>query len=116
MILRSDPLLSRRAVSRRVCEWLGWRAANGRLKEVSCRKALLELDRQGLIVLPAAEECCFQRRGPEPSADPWSKAPELRCALEELGEIHIVPVSSRYSKASRIWNALIERWHYLGKG
>ena len=48
--------------------------------------------------------------------DQLSDAPELWCALEELGEIRIVPVSSRYSKASRIWNALMQRWHYLGKG
>jgi hypothetical protein len=115
-ILRADPLLSRRALSRRVCEWLDWRAANGRLQEVSCRKALLELDRQGLIGLPAAEKRCFRRTGPEPSADSWSEAPELRCALEELGGINIVPVSSRYSQASRTWNALMQRWHYLGKG
>jgi hypothetical protein len=42
--------------------------------------------------------------------------PELRCTLEELGEISIVAVSSRYSRASQIWNALMERFHYLGKG
>lgn len=118
-ILRTDPSLSRRALSLQVCELLEWRAANGRLKEVSCRKALLELHRRGLIALPAAEPCCFQRAGPqppEPSLDRHCEAPELRCALEELGEIRIVPVSSRYSQASQIWNELMQRWHYLGKG
>jgi len=118
-ILEADPSLSRRALSRRVCELLDWRAANGKLKEVSCRKALLELDRHGLVILPAAEEFCFRRLGsepPEPSLDPGSQAPELRCALEELGEIRVVPVSSRYSQTSRIWNDLMQRWHYLGKG
>jgi hypothetical protein len=115
-ILKADPSLSRRALSLRVCEWLGWRAANGKLKEVSCRKALLELHRQGRIVLPAAEESCFKRSCPEPSVDPLSEAPELRCALEELGEIRIVAVSSRYSQASRVWNGLMQRGHYLGKG
>ena len=108
--------MSRHALSLRVCEWLDWRAANGKLKEVSCRKALLELHRNGVLVLPAAEESCFKRCGPEPSVPRLSEAPELWCALEELGEIRIVAVSSRYSKASRIWNELIERWHYLGKG
>jgi len=115
-MLSGDPSLSRRALSLRVCEGLEWRAANGKLKEVSCRKALLELHRQGLIALPAAEESCFTRSCPEPPVDQRSDAPELWCALEELGEIRIVPVSSRYSKASRIWNGLMQRWHYLGKG
>ena len=115
-ILRADPSLSRRALSLRVCELLEWRAATGKLKEVSCRKALLELHRHGRIALPRAEEFCFKRSCPEPSVDRRSDAPELWCALEELGEISIVAVSSRYSKASRIWNALMQRWHYLGKG
>jgi hypothetical protein len=114
--LRADPSLSRRALSLRVCEWLEWRSANGKLQEVSCRKALLELHRHGRIALPAAEESCFTRSCPEPPVERPTDAPELRCALEELGELRIVAVSSRYSKASRIWNALMQRWHYLGKG
>ena len=115
-ILAADPSLSRRALSLRVCEWLDWRGPNGKLKEVSCRKALLELDRRGLIALPAAEECCFQQSGPAPGVEAWGEAPALECALDELGELRIVPVSSRYSQASRIWNDLMQRWHYLGKG
>ncbi len=115
-ILSGDPSLSRRALSLRVCELLEWRAANGKRKEVSCREALLELHRHGLIALPAAEESCFTRSCPEPSVDQRRDAPELWCALEERGEISIVPVSSRYSQASRRWNALMQRGHYLGKG
>jgi hypothetical protein len=115
-ILRGDPSLSRRALSRRVCEWLDWRAANGKLKEVSCRKALLALNRDGRIVLPVADPSCFQRERSEAPVDQSSPAPELCCTLEELGEIRILPVSSRYSQASRTWNALLQRWHYLGKG
>ena len=115
-ILAADPSLSRRALSLRVCEWLDWRAPNGKLKEVSCRKALLKLHRQGLIALPAAQESCFERSGPDPSVEARSEAPELRCALQELGEVRVVAVSSRYSQASGIWKALMQRWHYLGKG
>ena len=115
-ILGADPSLSRRALSLRVCELLDWRAPNGKLKEVSCRKALLELDRQGLIALPAAKESCFERSCPEPSVGSRSQAPELRCALKELGKIRIVAVSSRYSQTSRTWNELMQPWHYLGKG
>jgi hypothetical protein len=114
--VRADPSLSRRALSLRVCEWLQWRASNGKLKEVSCRKALLELHRRGLVALPAAEESCFKPSRPQPPTERAILVPELQCTLEELGEISIVPVSSRYSSASRIWNGLMERFHYLGKG
>ena len=118
-ILETDPSLSRRGLSRRVCELLDWRAVNGKLQEVSCRKALLELDRRGVMRLPAAQEFCFRPLGaelPQPLLEVESPPPALRCTLEELGEIGVVAVSSRYSQASRIWNELMQRWHYLGKG
>lgn len=114
--VRANRTLSRRALSLRVCEWLRWRSINGRLKEVSCRKALLELNRRGLITLPAAEESCFKRSCRRPLIDQPVDAPEVRCTLRELGEIRIVAVSSRYSKMSQIWNVLMEQFHYLGKG
>jgi hypothetical protein len=114
--VRGEPLLSRRALSLRVCEWLQWRSANGKLKEVSCRKALLELHRRGLIPLPRADESCFGRSCAEQPGDTLLDAPGLQCTLKELGEIEIVVVSSRYSKTSQIWNELMERFHYLGKG
>lgn len=114
--LRAEPSLSRRALSLRVCDWLEWRAPNGRRKEVSCRKALAQLDRRGLIVLPPAQPFCFKRSGPKPPTEPLIDAPELRCTLKELGEIEIMVVPSRYSRSSRLWNALMERFHYLGKG
>ncbi len=114
--VESEPSLSRRALSLRVCEWMQWRAANGKLKEVSCRKALLELHRRELIPLPAAEESCFERSCAKLPADGLIDVPELQCTLKDLGEIRIVAVSSRYSQASQIWNGLMERFHYLGKG
>lgn len=114
--VRAEPSLSRRALSLRVCEWLEWRAGNGKLKEVSCRKALLALHRRGRIPLPAADKSRFGRSGAGPPTDRPTDPPELSCSLEELGPIRIVAVSSRYSKASAIWNALMDRFHYLGKG
>lgn len=114
--LRDEPSLSRRALSLRVCEWLQWRAPNGRVKEVSCRKALLELHRRGVIVLPAPQQSCFKRSRPQLLTDGLMDSPEVGCTVEELGEISIVAVSSRYRSCSRIWNTLMERFHYLGKG
>ena len=46
--------VSRVVLSRRICEQLRWRARNGQLKEVSCRKALKKLQRDGKIRLPEA--------------------------------------------------------------
>lgn len=114
--VQAEPSLSRRALSLRVCEWLQWRAPNGRRKEVSCRKALLELHRRGLIALPPPEESCFTRSCPQVPTERPLVVPEVRCTLDDLGDISITAVSSRYSGTSQMWNALMEQFHYLGKG
>jgi len=110
------PDISRRALSREVCEWLDWRSASGRLKDMSCRKALLELDRQGVIQLPACtREYAFQKRREGPVCQ-VPQGPEVSCSLAELGEVELVLVPSRYSKLSRVWNDLMSAHHPLGKG
>jgi hypothetical protein len=115
-IMAANTSLSRRALSFRVCKALQWRAPNGKFKEVSCRKAMLELHRRGFINLPTANESCFSRSDSRASPDLVVDVPELECTLGEVGAIRVTPVSSRYSKASQIWNTLMDRFHYLGKG
>ena len=58
-----EPELTRAALSRRVCQWLNWRAANGRLKEMSCRLALRSLEQRDQLVLPPARSRPGQQRG-----------------------------------------------------
>ena len=50
--LREHPQWSRADVARKVCDWLNWRAANGKPKAVSCRVALGRLHQRGVISLP----------------------------------------------------------------
>jgi hypothetical protein len=114
--LKAVPSISRRALSLRVCEWMQWQAGNGKWKEVSCRKALLELHRRKIIALPSAEKSCFRRSDLKAPIAPKIDIPKLRCTLKELGEVKIVAVSSRYDRLSQVWNALMEQFHYLGKG
>jgi hypothetical protein len=114
LTVREEPSLSRLALSRRVCEWLEWRSANGRLKEMSCRKALNKMQQRGLIVLPQAQPSFASEHPPTTKWEP--AAPSLNCTLADLGEIEVHPVSSRYAKESKIWTALLNRYHYLKSG
>jgi hypothetical protein len=108
--------MSRRSLSRHVCEWMGWKGPTGKLKDMSCRKALLELDRRGVLQLP--EVCkpeslnrCLSRcdgAGVEPI--------DIACDLKGLGRVEIHKVTSRYSKASKMWMKLMHAHHYLGSG
>jgi len=112
--VRTEPSISRLHLSRRVCEWLNWRSPSGRLQEMGCRKALAKLNQRGVLDLPRQEKIYgFERSAVNP-VEP--NIAELCCPLRELGEVSVSPVISRYSKESKIWFALLDRYHYLGSG
>ncbi len=116
IIVGAAPSISRRALSRRLCEEMDWRSSNGRLQEMSCRKALAQLERQGLISLPPVTKTyAFEGRLERPEILEGI-VPKLDMDLSELGQVELVPVSSRYSQSSKIWNGLMKRYHYLGNG
>ena len=116
LIIKAEGKISRVKLSRRVCEEFNWRSSNGRLKEMSCRKALLELERTGQVELP------------EPGLRPPRKAKENGSEIKEidprqiednlsgLGRIEIVKIESRHNKLSGKWNELMDKYHYLGSG
>jgi hypothetical protein len=110
--IASEPALSRSGLSRRVCQWLDWRSANGQLKELSCRVALLRLHRRGVITLrPAADAPPRGGEGEVPE-----ELPPIRCRLADLGPVEVVKIGSADSHASRLWNGMMSRDHYLGAG
>ena len=113
-MVKADPSITRRELSRRICELNDWRSPNGDLKDMSCRKALVELDRRGVIELPLAEKVQnFDNPG---ILDEKVKLPHATCSLAELGEITVKPITSRDTKESKLWRALLEQHHYLGAG
>lgn len=81
---------------------------------MSCRKALAELNRRKVLVLPErSQHYGFERVSREPQNIP---SPELSCTLEELGEVTVSLVTSRYCRNSKIARALLTQHHYLGNG
>jgi len=105
------PELSRYRLAQEVCERLNWRDESGRLKEMACRKHLLDLERRGKIVLPPARRLKPQRGERAPPAS----TPEFNGMLAGLGAIELQPVRGG-TAASRTWNALMEAHHPLGSG
>jgi len=90
--IAAKPDISRRELARQVCEWLDWRSANGKLQEMSCRKALLKLHQQGHIELPEAKmPANFARPSPGKSENELFAGPSpVDCSLAELGQIKLV--------------------------
>ena len=113
--LELEPTLSRRALSIKVCQWLDWTSPNGKLKEMSCRVALLKMHRQGIIRLPeCSEKPSFRPRTKR--QEPIEQIDSVRCNLRDLGGVDLIRIRSRDSKTSRLWNALMGSYHYLGSG
>src|SRR5260221_1968007 len=69
--IAAHPGSSRWKLSRQLCEALGWKQANGALRDVVCRGLLLLLERAGEIVWPPVRrlipgQCRNTRLRPEP--------------------------------------------------
>ncbi|HDL85256.1 MAG TPA: hypothetical protein ENH11_02845 [Candidatus Acetothermia bacterium] len=106
--LLQQPRIHRARLSRELCERLNWRRANGRLKDMSCRVALLRMQADGLIRLPPP-------RNVKPVA--FKVHPEIEHAVSEptrtpridLARIDLEPIVKKPD--SLLWNAYLERYH-----
>jgi len=111
-LIAEDPSRNRAGLSRVVCDELGWLRADGGRKEMSCRVALLRMERDGLLVLPPPERGNGNGRNrPRLTAASQPGLP-IRGAVDKLGDLSLRVVAGR--RESRLWNELIERYHYLG--
>ena len=106
----AQPDISRRSLSRQVCEWLGWRNHRGDWQEGGCRKALAELARRQIVELPEPQTVFAPRQTPTLEVS----VPQLNAHLDELGDLELVLVGDARSQEAQIWRVLMERYHYLG--
>lgn len=111
--IRAHPTSSRWKLSRQLCEALGWKQANGALRDVVCRGLLLMLERAGVIELPPVRRHIRgQRRTgrPRPEAVLIDTTP-LAMPLKQLGAIELQQV--RRTADEPLFNSLMESHHYL---
>lgn len=101
------------ALSKRVCEALVWHQPNGRLKDRACRDVLARLDEIGLVRLPPRRRAPV-RRQPIPLTESTAPRPALTVPPRAIDARCFTIVSG--SQQERLWNELVERYHYLGYG
>ncbi len=112
-LIVDNPCANRARLSRLVCDALEWRRPDGRLKDMSCRVAMLRMQDDGLFQLPPPQNGNnngkpYRRRTPEAE-------PELLPLVAPAGtlvDLHLELVSGRAQ--SHQWNEYIDRYHYLG--
>ena len=112
--IAAHPNSSRWKLSRQLCEQLGWKQANGVLRDVVCRGLLLMLERAGKIELPPVRRSIQgQRRNERLRPKPvLIDTTPLAMPLSAVGRIEIQPV--RRTADEPLFNGLVEQHHYLG--
>jgi len=109
-LITEDPARSRAELSRLTCQVLKWYKADGGLKDMSARVAMLRMQEDGLISLPPPR--C---KRPDPTVYVTDQTnPELPIAQAAgtLAPLYLQRV--QHKSDSRLWNEYIERYHYLG--
>jgi hypothetical protein len=109
-VVMAEPQISRRSLSRQVCEWLGWRSDAGDWQEGGCRKALAELDRRQVLELPSPQVTLAPRETPALAVE----STEVCSTLEALGAVELVAIGDHRSHEAQVWRVLMHRHHYLG--
>jgi Domain of unknown function (DUF4338) len=103
----------RSQLARQVCQEFGWRNAQGRLKEMSCKVALLRMQRAGLLVLPAPRG----RNGNGKKAAPAQRLVALEPAPLTLPAHHLQALKLQLVRTPRerlLYRQMMLQHHYLG--
>ena len=109
-LIAEDPQRTRADLSRLACRALHWHKPDGGLKDMSCRVAMLWMQKDGLIQLPPS-------RAQRPQAhlrtrvDTDPQTP-LQLPVHALPRLRLRLVGDRTD--SQLWNEFIHRYHYLG--
>jgi len=108
-MIADNPLKLRAALSRMVCEYLGWLKADGELKEMSARVAMLRMQADGLIQLPEPSRKKYKQNIHfTPATEP---SPAVLLPVHALPPLRLQMVDRT---TTRLWNEYIHRYHYLG--
>ena len=104
-LLANNPEYNRAELSRQVCRMIGWHKADGGLKEMSCRVAMLRMHADGLIRLPppARTKPALRPISFTPATDPLYPIVQ---PVHNLGPIRLCAVERA---DSGLWNEYIQR-------
>jgi len=112
-LIEDHPTATRARLSRLVCEQLDWRRGDGRLKDMSCRVAMLRMQDDALLQLPPP-------RNTNNNGKPYLRRTLLAepgrpldaASPRHLGDLQMQLVTERHD--SHLHNEFLERYHYLG--
>ena len=106
---------SRNELAKTICEHLNWTTAKGDYKVGACLGMLETLESHGILKLPPKRE--EKVRAMKDADRPvWTSAsdpqPEIAVSLADLQPLTLEPVTD--TEERQLWNAFVDRHHYLG--
>ena len=103
----------RSQLARQVCQEFAWLNAQGQLKEMSCKVALLRMERAGLLVLPPprARNGNGKKQLPAPNLLALEQPP-LTLPAHQLHSLSLVLVRTRLERL--LYRQMMAQHHYLG--
>jgi hypothetical protein len=111
-MMKQYPQKNRTWLSRQICSQFEWLKPNGKLKDMSCRVALLKMERDSLITLPPPQ----RKNGNGNKKIVFTHMTDSRTCIQKSAE-EFSPLEIKIIKNthySKLWNEYIERYHYLG--
>jgi len=100
-------------ISKQLCLLWDWRLPNGQLRDIACRDLLRRLEKQGLIQLPPPLRPA--RRVGYKNTTSLPKDFVSTPLSQSLGDFSVIEIEMvRGSGQERLYNALIDSYHYLG--
>jgi Druantia protein DruA len=109
-LIADNPGITRQRLSTTFCEEVGWRKADGTLKDMSCRVAFLRMHRDSHIPLPAPRKSSNNNRKVPKRTLFGEPQPEINKDAGDY-DLHMEIVGH---SSSALWNEYIDRYHYLG--
>lgn len=103
--------LSRKELSRTLCEHLNWTSPNGSYKIHSCYTLLEELEKREIITLPAKRETKPPVRSVATIENSQPDRP-INDTFDAISPIDLELVTGKEDR--NLWNAYVKQYHYLG--
>ena len=109
-LIKQNPEFNRTRLSVEVCQMFQWLKPDGKVKDMSCRVAMLRMEKDGLIRLPPSTRTKQPVRKIEFTSATEPQNPVI-CPVNQLPQLQLQMVTKA---TSALWNEYIERYHYLG--
>ena len=109
-LIKDNPQFNRSQLSKKVCTMFQWLKPDGKLKDMSCRVAMLRMHEDGLISLPPPtnKKQPIRKIKFTPATNPQDP---ILAQVNLIPELRFLIVSK---PNSALWNEYIARYHYLG--